>query len=331
MAKMTPWERVRASLRGEEPDRPALSAWRHFYHQEGTGAGLAQAMLGFQRRYAWDFMKVNPRASYHGEDWGLKLSFSTDPLKEHQRRDYPIKAPTDWLKIRPLSPRLGVLGQHLEALAVIARELQGRYPFIMTVFTPLAVAARLAESPEAMSQHLKEHPQLVHGALAAITATFVAFARECLARGAAGLFFATTEWGSHDHLTAEQHRQFSRPYDLKVLEAVAEAPFNLLHVCRSRNMLAEFRDYPVAAFNWDARDATNPSLAEGRKLTGKAVVGGMAAEVLHKGSPADVATQARQSHAEAGGERWMLGPGCTILPDTPAENLAALAGAFSEL
>ena len=61
-------ERVQAALAGEPVDWPPVSMWRHFYEFEETAEGLAEAMLGFQRRYDWDFMKVNPRASYHAED-----------------------------------------------------------------------------------------------------------------------------------------------------------------------------------------------------------------------------------------------------------------------
>jgi len=66
--QMSHRERVRASLAGEETDRPPVSMWRHFFEDETSAEGLAEAMLGFQRRYDWDFMKVNPRASYHAED-----------------------------------------------------------------------------------------------------------------------------------------------------------------------------------------------------------------------------------------------------------------------
>ena len=64
-------ERVLACLAGEYVDRPPASMWRHFYAEETAPDTLAEAMLGFQREYDWDFMKVNPRASYHAEDWGL--------------------------------------------------------------------------------------------------------------------------------------------------------------------------------------------------------------------------------------------------------------------
>ena len=67
--QMTQWERIRAALRGDEVDRPPISVWCHFYQKENSSEGLAEAMLGFQRQYDWDFMKVNLLAvSTNGTD-----------------------------------------------------------------------------------------------------------------------------------------------------------------------------------------------------------------------------------------------------------------------
>ena len=71
-------ERVRTALAGGQVDRPPATMWRHFYDQESTADGLTQAMLSFQRQYDWDFMKVNPRASYHAEDWGLTMRYGSN-------------------------------------------------------------------------------------------------------------------------------------------------------------------------------------------------------------------------------------------------------------
>jgi len=66
---MTRRERIRKTLLGEATDRPPVSFWRHFYHRESSAQELAEAMLEFRPTYDWDLMKVNPRASYHVEDW----------------------------------------------------------------------------------------------------------------------------------------------------------------------------------------------------------------------------------------------------------------------
>ena len=78
-ASMNKRERVEAALRGEPVDRVPISMWGHNYLKEWTPEGLAEAMLENYRAYDWDYMKVNPRASYHVEDWGATLTRPTDP------------------------------------------------------------------------------------------------------------------------------------------------------------------------------------------------------------------------------------------------------------
>ena len=327
--QMTHWERVRAALAGDEVDRPPVSMWRHFYSRETSARGLAEAMLAFQREFEWDLMKVNPRASYHAEDWGVRLSFSGSDSEGHKLIDWPVREAADWEAIEPLDVHAGVLGEQLEALRLIAKGLDGQVPFLMTVFTPLSVAGQLAGSEDAMSGHLEEHGPRVHRALEVITDTFAAFATECLGLGASGLFYATTRWGTYDRLTEAQYDEFGRPYDLRLLQALPEAELNVLHVCGSNNMLTALADYPVAAFNWDCLDETNVWLREGANVTGKAVVGGVPHRTtLLQGSPEEVVEEVLWTADAMQGARWMLGPGCTFSPDVPEANVRAVSRAF---
>ena len=55
-------------------------------------------------------------------------------------------------------------------------------------------------------------------------------------------------------MSAEECRRWQRPWDLRILEAVEGAPFNLLHVCGAGIHLDEFADYPVTALSF----ATGP-------------------------------------------------------------------------
>ena len=318
-------ERVLACLAGEDVDRPPASMWRHFYAEETAAGTLAEAMLGFQREYDWDFMKVNPRASYHAEDWGLAMRTGADGSPEPV--SWPVSEPGDWTRLEVLDPSAGVLGEQLEALRLVGDGLEGQVPFLMTVFTPLSIAARLVPSEETFLQHLREHPDSVTLALEVVTETFARYATACLDAGASGLFYATTSWATTDSLTLDEYAGHARPYDLRVLEAASEAEFNLLHVCRDNNMLAALADYPVHAFNWDAHGQGNLSLAEGRAtLAPKAVVGGLP----HKGGlvdaePADLARAVQDTSNAMGAAGWMLGTGCTFPPNTPEENVRAVS------
>jgi uroporphyrinogen decarboxylase len=325
---MTHWERVRAALRGEAVDRPPISLWRHFFREETSVAGLVDAMVGFQRKFDWDFVKVNPRASFHSEDWGVGLRFSGNDTDAPETVDWPVKDAADWTAIGRRDVRGGVLGEHLEALGRIVKGLDGDVPVLMTVFTPLSIAAQLAGSDEAMARHLRESPAEVHRALEAITETFTGFAQECLGIGTSGLFYATTRWGTYDRLTDAEYAEFGRPYDLRLLEVLPEAELNVLHVCQSNNMLAALADYPVAAFNWDSQDETNVSLGDGQSIVGRPAIGGIShRSVLAEGSPEEVVAEARRTMESMAGTRWMLGSGCTFPPDVPEANLRALRDA----
>src|SRR5215467_4764649 len=84
-------DRVSAALRGDAVDRAPISFWGHDYIKEWSAEGLAEAMLANYRTYDWDYMKVNPRASYHVEDWGAKLERSTDLNKGPRFVDWPVR------------------------------------------------------------------------------------------------------------------------------------------------------------------------------------------------------------------------------------------------
>jgi len=323
---MTKRERVEAALAGLPLDRPPVSFWGHDYLREWSPEGLAEAMIGFFRRHDWDFLKVNPRATYYAEAWGCRFRPPRDPLEGPELLDWVVKSPRDLARIEPLDPHKGPFGEQLQALHLIVREIGDEAYIVQTVFSPLAVMGRLAGGKLAtIRRYMHEHPRELHAALAAVAETLAAYGRACLEVGASGLFFATVEWACREVITEEEYRQFGRPYDLQVLAAVREAPFNILHVCRDNNMLGMLLDYPVAAFHWAATLPGNPSLGEVLARSDKAVIGGISEKtILLSGTPEQVMAEVREALAETGGRRLLLAPGCTIAPNTPEENLRAV-------
>jgi len=331
MDQMNKRERVDAALRGAAVDRPPISFWRHFFEKETSATGLAEAMLGFQRAYEWDFMKVNPRACYHAEPWGCRFQFSGQAHIEPKLVEAAVKTPEDWRKIMPLSPTTGAFGEQLEALRRIKEGLGGAVPFVETVFTPLSVAGRLTGSDDVMLEHLRRYPDRVHEALEAITVTFEGFAKSCLDVGVDGLFFATTGWATYDRLTDAEYEAFGRPYDLRVLKAVQGAPFNILHVCRSHNMLWKLLDYPAHAVNWATADRTNAKLGDVWREGHRAVIGGVDhVGTLRQATPEAVKAEVQRA-VEQTRQGLFIGPGCSISPQTPEANLRAARLAVDEL
>ncbi|MDP6548571.1 MAG: uroporphyrinogen decarboxylase family protein [Dehalococcoidia bacterium] len=322
--QMTHRERTMAALNGQPVDRPPISMWRHFFSEEKTAEELAAAMLGYQQRYDWDYMKVNVRANIHAEAWGLKIRYDGD--QPPTVVETPIKEPDDWLRLEVPSLDQGPLAEHLHALELIAGGLGGQVPFLVTAFTPFSNLSRLVPSEDIFLQHVREHFDKVQHALEVAAESTIALGRACLDRGASGLFYATTVWGTADRMPVEEYLRVSRPTDVKVLSALDDAEFNVLHVCRNHNMLSALADYPAQAFNWDARGQGNHSLAEGKTLVGgRTVIGGLQhRDELVGGTPEGLAGTTRELVEAMGNQGWMLGSGCTYSPETPEAHIRAI-------
>lgn len=310
---MTRRERLEATLAGKEVDRPAVSMWQHFYDLEQTTEGLVKAMLDYQERFDWDFMKVNPRACYHVQDWGNRYDFSPAPAAGPKLVEHRIKGPDDWADLRVLNPSENVLGEHIAALGTIRRALDGDVPMIMTVFTPLSLADELNGKDTSMAEHFAQ-PDKLHVGLERITETFEHFIDLAFAAGVDGIFFATTLWGTTNKLTTEQYDQFSRPYDERLMKRMKDKGwFNVLHVCKSNNMLLHLKDLAPDVFHWDATDPTNLSIGEGAKQLDAPVIGGLDGNLLDSQGAGAWVDDALRTCAEATGKRrWIVGAGCTV-------------------
>jgi uroporphyrinogen decarboxylase len=329
---MTPRERVRAALRGASLDRPPVSFWGHFYERESSARDLVDATLEFHRTYQWDWVKLNPRKHYHVEPWEVRYRYSGRPNEKPVLESWPIKGGDDWARILPRPIDRGAFAEQIEAVRMLRQSLPADVPFVETVFTPLAVLGEMVEKPADLKAHLASHPELVTDALEAVTVTYERFVPELLRAGADGIYFATVDWASRDQLTPEEYRAWARPWDRRLIEAAAGAEFNVLHVCKRRNLLAEVADYPVSAFSWAATDSTNPSLADGLRLLKGAVMGGLSYEgPLLQSDPAAALEELRRGFDQTAGRRWLVAPGCSIPPTTPSGNLRAIREAVEAM
>jgi len=325
-------ERVDAALRDEPVDRVPASMWGHDFEREWSSQGLAEAMVEHFTRYDWDFMKVNPRASYHVEGWGVRVHPSGEKYKAPIIEDTPIKSSADWKRMRPLEPDQGTLGEQLHALQLINHSIGFDAYFVQTIFCPLGVAKYLVgNKSEPVLQTIREDRAAMHAALRVITETFINCAIACLEQGASGIFYATNGWATESMLTADQYREFGEQYDLEFLDAIkSRSKFNILHNCGTHIYFDLLATYPVQAINWAATLEGNPDLREGKLRSGKAVMGGISEKtILKTGEPDQVREEVERALELTGGTHFLLAPGCSIPPETPAENLFAIRSMLS--
>mgnify|MGYP001385350572 CR=1 FL=1 len=323
-------ERVLAALRGEPVDRVPIAFWLHNFAAENSAEGLAGETLRLAKTFDWDYLKPQSRAQCFAEMWGLEYTASRERAVPFTVTRAPVSAAAALAKLEPADPRTGALGEQLAALRLIRAAVGPDTPIIWTVFSPLMVMPFLMTGGREQTLSLmRSAPTALEHALDAVAVTLRAYAGACLDVGADGLFYATN-LATRSLMTAAECRRFQRPYDLRVLSAVERAPFNLLHVCGEGALFDEFLDYPVTAFSW-ATVPGNPTLAEGQLKTGRAVVGGFPGKPDIAGfTSSALADRARSAIAETGGRRLLLGPDCSINPDTPEPLLHAAGAAARE-
>ncbi len=324
---MTNRGRVMAALRGEAVDRVPLSFWMHHFVAENSVEGFVAESLRLARAFGWDYLKPQSRAQCFAEAWGLQYRASGERAVAYTRTHAPCADAAGLRSLKPAEPAAGALGEQLRALRQIRAGVGPDTPIIWTVFSPLMVVPYLL--PGGVEQALaiaREEPAALEAALGAIAHTLADYTRLALAAGADGLFYATNV-ARRDLLSVAECRRFQRPYDLQILAAAA-APFNVLHVCGGGVLFDEFVDYPVQAISW-AQAKGNPSLADGRRRSGRAAMGGLPAKpVIATLTPGAVADRARAAVREMDGRALLLGPDCSINPDTPDALLLAARAAL---
>jgi len=320
---MTRRERVVAALRGEPVDRVPVSLWLHNFATENSAETLAAETVRLARRFDWDFLKPQSRAQCFAEMWGLRYTPSRERATPYTVTHAPLATAADLRRLEPADPKSGALGEQLRALALIREAVGPDTPIIWTVFSPMMVLPFLLTGGRAQAVALmRAEPAAVDHALEAMAVTLAAYARAAVGSGADGLFYATN-MATRELSTAEECRRFQRPYDLRILRAVEGASFNLLHVCGADVLFDEFVDYQATAFSW-ATVPGNPSLADAHRRTGRAVVGGLPAKPeIASRPPKEIEMRGRRAVAEMGGRFLLLGPDCSINPDTPDDVMDA--------
>lgn len=337
MAQFSKRERVEAALRGEAVDRVPVSAWRHFLDEEQRPETLADVSLKHFHDFDWDWLKVNPRATYYAEAWGNQYDFGDYDSVIPRLIDGPLHSPEDLEKIEVLDGTSGVFAEHLH-LTRLVRQGIGNAHFLQTVFSPLSVLSFLAARPESNSieafsksqyegvrRLIHENPAGAHQALSNIADTLGKYAAAAIDAGASGVFFAIVKLAREGVLTQSEHAEFGRPYDLRVLESVQGAAFNMLHICGPYAYFDSVLDYPVHAVNWATIGQHNPTLAEASQKTQRTLVGGVdELGSLQTGAPEDVIAEALAAIQVTAGRNLLLTPGCGTNLDVPSDNLHAL-------
>jgi uroporphyrinogen decarboxylase len=323
-------KRVEAALAMGVADRAPVGAWGHTYREEWSPEELASITVDRARQFGWDFVKFQPRASSFAEAFGSEYKPAGHRLKGPVLVKAAVQHLDDWSKVALVNPK--ALQDQVESIGMVARELGDGVPVIQTVFSPITVGGYLVgKSSARVKRDLRQHPELVRPALDRIAEALVNFSRQSVEAGASGIFYAISGYTSKDAMAESVYRELLLPYDMGVLRQMpAKAWFNVVHLCGSNLNFGLAHDLPAQAISWSVHNQGNPSLAQGRTMSGRPVMGGLGqrASLLY-GPPQEVAAEARRSVAETGGRGLLLAPGCSVPPRAKDINLAAMVTAIA--
>ena len=292
-ASLTARERVTRAFAGQDVDRPPLTLWHHFGLESKGPAAHADATLAFHRAYGTDLVKV--------------------------MSDFPFPRPAgEWFTVREQATPFPA---QLEALRRIASGVQGGAPLVETIFNPWNVAEKLS-SPEAVQQLRREQPQRLLDALEAIARSEANHARQAVAAGASGIFLAIAN-AQPQVLGAEDYATYSEPFDRIVLDAVRDAPINILHLHGDDVYLSRFTSgWRAAAINYSIHGTKVPLRTTRTGFDG-VLVGGIDETRYRTLDVSALRTQAEAAVSEAG-VRLVLAPGCSVPNEATPDELARL-------
>lgn len=291
--RMTKKERVEASLAGREFDRPPVSFWYHFGTQHESGERTAETELAFYRYYDLDYLKVMNDYFYPMPDGYTEIA-----------------TPEDLAAIRPLDIMATPWKEQLTAIDIIARELENEAYFIDTVFDPWQVLLRNLVG-EHLMRLVEEAPDRVLEALDVITDNVLAYCREVLKRGAAGVFIST--FSASKQMPKDFYMRFAYPFVERLFrELESAAIMNTAHLHDYGIFVDEMVGLKAQVISYEDNDDRNPSIAELRTKWSGSIMGGMDKNRITRVTPAEARRNAEEGIRNGGRTKFFLAPGCSF-------------------
>ena len=306
---MTKRERVMAALAGGEVDRVPLSFWHHFGGDEVGWSSMARAHARYYEKFDFDFVKVMNDNPYVDSSAGR------------------IGCPDDLRKLGGLDLAATSMAPAVAGVRELRAMVGDDVLMICTVFGAFATVDKLCGRQGA--RMIQEAPEAIREGLKSIGPNLAKFASDIIGAGADGIFLAAQS--SSGVLPDGMYEDLIKPTDLLICEGASGGAFNMVHICGSQNDFGLFLDYPVHALNWADRTA-GPTIAEARQRTEKCLVAGVDHSRLSSGdfTLGGLRAEVRDALAQGGRRKYMLGAGCSVPNDVPAEVLIALRDAARE-
>ena len=330
---MTNRELVNKAFHNEPTDRIPVGFWFHFLEMDQFNGGLAHPEL-MEKNYAGHKKFIE---EFHPDF----VKIITDGLFTRPAVTMPaVYEARDLYKFEPLPHNHPYFAACLK-LAKTVRGYAGDDTMVFyNIFSPIFNLSKyLNDSADlfTVDDLMHQDPDAVKFALDVLGKDMSYLAELLMTEGGMdGIYLSVNN--SHRTIPLEPYAKYVAPSEIAILETANRFGDNqILHICGYRgrqNILAAYRDYPAAVFNWAVHEE-DMTLAEGKKyFHGKAVIGGfdqMPGSLINAGSKEDIQAYVEKLLADCGKVGVIVGADCTVPSDTPIEHLEWVREKANEL
>jgi len=324
---MDKFDLINKALKAEPTERVPYAIWKHFPEFDKSSEGLLRAQMIFQNKFDSDIMKISISGRAFASDFGAELGGYDPDSGSRIGVKYPIEVLEDWWKVKKIDVTKGEFGKQIKAMGLIHREVEGKIPTMMTVFSPLMVASEIDRN---IVSHYRKDSKVVGEQFKIIVSAMTDFANASLDAGADGIFLATQHF--NDKLTFEERRELEfKPMNSLIKKTIKKNNFVVLHLHGDKPDYKLATELPIDAINWHDQQTT-PSLSEARKVFKGGLLGGLNAEAWKDISdPLDVVSLIYSVYESFKGPGLIIAPGCVIPQFVSDSTIDAAVSAIKNL
>ena len=140
---MDKFDLIKKALKAEPTEKVPYAIWKHFPEFDKGSEGLLKAQMEFQNKFDSDIMKISISGRAFATDFGAELGGYDPDSGSRICVKYPIEGLEDWENIKKVDANGGEFGNQIKAMKLIHREVDGKVPTMMTVFSPFMVASQI--------------------------------------------------------------------------------------------------------------------------------------------------------------------------------------------
>ena len=305
---MDKFDLIKKSFKAEPTEKVPYAIWKHFPEFDKTPEGLFEAQMNFQNKFDSDIMKISVSGRAFAADFGAEVG-GYDPVSGSRiGLKYPIETLEDWWNVKEIDVTKGEFGKQISAMKLVHREVEGKIPTMMTVFSPLMVASEIDRN---VVSHYRKDPQLVGEQFKLIISAMTEFTKASFDSGVDGIFLATQHF--NDRLTVEERMELEfKPMKSIIKNTLKKNNFVVLHLHGNNPDYKLATKLPIDAINWHDQQ-TEPSLSEARKIYKGGLLGGLNTESWKDiSNPLDVLPSIVSMYESYEGSGLIISPGCVI-------------------